>query len=55
MDGENNGLNPYLKWMIWGENPLFSKTSIWSSEKKNDGKNPRNLQQDPRSTDPEKT
>ena len=26
MDGENNG-KPYLKWMIWGENPLFSETS----------------------------
>ena len=20
--------NPELKWMIWGENPLFSETSI---------------------------
>ena len=30
MDGENNG-KPYLyKWMIWGENPLFSETSISS-------------------------
>ena len=22
--------NPMNKWMIWGENPLFSGTSIWS-------------------------
>ena len=27
MDGENNG-KTLLKWMIWGENPLFSETSI---------------------------
>ena len=25
MDGENNG-KPLLKWMIWGENPLFLET-----------------------------
>ena len=28
MDGENNG-NPYLRWMIWRENPLFSETFIY--------------------------
>jgi len=27
MDGENNG-KPLLKWMIWGEKPQFSETSI---------------------------
>ena len=27
MDGENHG-KPYLKWMIWGENPLFLETTI---------------------------
>ena len=27
MDDENNG-KPYQKWMIWGENPLFSETPI---------------------------
>ena len=34
MDGENNG-KPYwniLKWRIWGENPLFSETSICPSK-----------------------
>ena len=25
---ENNG-KPLLKWMIWGEHPLFSETSMW--------------------------
>ena len=29
MDGENNG-KPLLRWMIWGENPLFSETSIYA-------------------------
>jgi len=29
MDGENNE-KPRLKWMIWGENPLFSETSIYT-------------------------
>ena len=28
LDGENNG-KPLLKWMIWGENPLFLETSIY--------------------------
>ena len=28
MDGENNG-KPFLKWMIWGETPPFSETSIF--------------------------
>ena len=28
MDGENNGLNPMNKWMIWGVFPLFLETSI---------------------------
>jgi len=28
MDGENNGFSPINPWMIWGENPLFSETSI---------------------------
>ena len=28
MDGENNG-KTLLKWMIRGENPLFSETSKW--------------------------
>ena len=23
---------PYLKWMIWGENPLFSETPMWIGE-----------------------
>ena len=29
MDGENNG-KPYSKWMIWGGNPPFSETSIYT-------------------------
>ena len=28
MDGENNG-KALLKWMIWGENPLFLETPIY--------------------------
>ena len=32
MDGEDyNGTPSFLKWMIWGENLLFSETSIWIS------------------------
>jgi len=30
MDGENHG-KPYLNWMIWGENPLFSGNTHLSS------------------------
>ena len=28
MDGENNG-KPLLKFVIWGEHPLFSETPIY--------------------------
>ena len=29
MDGENNGSKTLLKWMIWGEKPLFLETPTY--------------------------
>ena len=38
---------------LGGKPPIFEHIHL-EFRKKNDGKNPKNLQQDPRSTDPEK-